>query len=100
MKTYRELEVGDILYVLTEELEIEKTVISRISRLPKFISLKLIDNSGNIRYHKYIHIERIERTVSLTTATNLKDIKKLKAKKVAALNSEWRRGLWSKSFFI
>ena len=100
MKTYGELEVGDTLYVLTEDMAIIKTQILRVTKLPNFIAFRLIGDSCCIKYTKYIRIELIEKTTSLTTATNLKDIKRLKAQKVAELNTKWRRGFWRQSFFI
>ena len=87
MKTYRELEVGDTIYVLTGDMEIEETVILAIRQELDYMRLDLRGKITDTTYIKYVERKLFNNnTRSWSTATNLKDIKKLRAERIADKN--------------
>ena len=92
MKTYRELEVGDKLYVLTTDMVIIKTVISAIRRKVDYVRFELVEEEmPDMRLLRYIDNHcYFKGTWSWSTATNLRDIKRVKAVRTADGNRRIR----------
>lgn len=94
MKTYRDLKVGDTLYVVTGELTvvtgklmIETAVILRIREELDYVRFDLLGEITNRTYSEFVNRDNYNKgTWSLTSATNLKDIKRVKAIRTAYLN--------------
>ena len=87
MKKYCELKVGDTLYVLTGELMIETAVILEIREELDYMRFVLLLEMTNRTYVEFVYRDNYNNgTWSWTSATNLKDIKRVKAIRTSRLN--------------
>ena len=87
MRTYRELKVGDTLYVVTGDLMIETAVILGIREDLDYMRFELLLEMTNRTCVEFVHRDNYNNgTWSWTSATNLTDIKRVKAIRTSHLN--------------
>ena len=93
-KTFKELKIGDPIYLLYITMQPQETYIASItpSRDSYYLIFTLKDNCGNkLPYTRTIHRKFLDKTASISTATNKEDAYKLKVKSIARYNQKYRR---------